>query len=98
MLLLTDENLNQKHIEMMNNSMLVQEAFVGRFIQDGVLHFPHGKDQLRKLITACWIVANNWLSFSEINGEIINSEKFTEGVELIWAILTPYLVINVDCR
>lgn len=90
-LLLSDEALKQKHLQMMNSRLADQEAFVGRFVQDGVLHFPHGSEQLRKLLTSCWIVAGNWLAFLEMNGETVTPAKFSEGVELIWAILLPYL-------
>lgn len=90
-LLLSDETLKQKHIQMMNSRFMDQEDFVSRFVQDGVLHIHQGSEQIRKLLTACWIVANNWLAFLEINGIAVTSEQFAEGVELIWAILLPYL-------
>lgn len=86
-----DEQLRQTHLRMMNSRMADQEAFVQRFVEAGVLTIPPDRDILRKLLTACWIVANNWLAFLEMNGTIVTAERFQEGVALIWSILTPYL-------
>ncbi|WP_173275129.1 TetR/AcrR family transcriptional regulator [Paenibacillus sp. NEAU-GSW1] len=89
-----DEQLKQKHIQMIDSRMAEQETFVQRFIEAGVLTIHPDKDNLRQLLTACWIVANNWLAFLEMNGSVITAEHFQEGVELIWSILTPYLAIK----
>ncbi|MNI35322.1 HTH-type transcriptional regulator MtrR [compost metagenome] len=86
-----DEQLKQKHVRMIDSRMVEQEAFVQRFIEAGVLTIHLDRDNLRKLLTACWIVANNWLAYLEMNGALITAEHFQEGVELIWSILTPYL-------
>ncbi len=90
-LLLVDERLKRKHVRMTESRMQDQERFAHRFVVDGVLRFPEGSADVRKLITACWIVANNWLAFLEMNGEAVDARSFGEGLELIWAILRPYL-------
>lgn len=90
-LLLADERLKRKHVGMTESRMQDQERFAHRFVVDGVLRFPEGSADVRKLITACWIVANNWLAFLEMNGEAVDARSFGEGLELIWAILRPYL-------
>lgn len=90
-LLLADERLKRKHVRMTESRMQDQERFAHRFVVDGVLRFPEGSADVRKLITACWIVANNWLAFLEMNGETVDARSFAEGLELIWAILRPYL-------
>jgi len=90
-LLFADERLKRKHVGMTESRMQDQERFAHRFVVDGVLRFPEGSPDVRKLITACWIVANNWLAFLEMNGEAVDARSFGEGLELIWAILKPYL-------
>ncbi|WP_391575053.1 TetR/AcrR family transcriptional regulator [Cohnella sp.] len=90
-LLQADERLKRKHIRMTESRMAEQDRFAHRFVVDGVLRFPEGFADVRKLITACWIVANNWLAFLEMNGEAVDARSFGEGLELIWTILGPYL-------
>ncbi|MEK3735338.1 MULTISPECIES: TetR/AcrR family transcriptional regulator [Paenibacillus] len=87
-----DEALRLLHTEMMNTRLVEQEAFIRRFITDGVLRIEADSEQLQKLLIACWIIANNWLSFLEMNGQPVDEVSFTDGVGLIWAILDPYLV------
>lgn len=87
-----DEALRLLHTEMMNTRLVEQEAFIRRFITDGVLRIEADSEQLQKLLIACWIIANNWLSFLEMNGQPVDEASFTNGVGLIWAILDPYLV------
>lgn len=86
-----DENLRQKHNAMMQTRLVEQQAFVQRFVADGVLQIEADAEQLEKLLISCWIIANNWLTFLEMNGRPVDEEAFKEGVGLIWAILTPYL-------
>lgn len=87
-----DEALRHQHTEMMNTRLVEQETFIRRFITDGVLRIEADSEQLQKLLIACWIIANNWLSFLEMNGQPVDEASFTNGVGLIWAILDPYLV------
>lgn len=87
-----DEALRRQHAAMMETRLVEQRAFVQRFIDDGVLYFQETDSlHLQKLIQSCWIIANNWLSFLEMNGQAVDKEGFKEGVNLIWAILSPYL-------
>lgn len=86
-----DEALKRRHAAMMETRLEEQQAFIGRFMDDGVLDLPPDPRQIRKLLVSSWIIANNWLSFLEMNGQSVDEESFTEGVHLIWAILAPYL-------
>ncbi|MBH5320909.1 TetR/AcrR family transcriptional regulator [Paenibacillus sp. GSMTC-2017] len=90
-LLQADLGLRQKHQEMMDSRMLEQEAFIKRFVQDGVFYFSQGLDNLPQLVTAGWIVATNWLAFLEMNGVSVDAAHFQEGVDLLLAIFKPYL-------
>lgn len=90
-LLQADEDLRQKHNAMMQTRLVEQQAFVQRFVTDGVLQIEADAEQLEKLLISCWIIANNWLTFLEMNGRPVDEEAFKEGVGFIWAILTPYL-------
>ncbi|WP_165921201.1 TetR/AcrR family transcriptional regulator [Paenibacillus albiflavus] len=93
-LLQADAELKQKHQQMMESRMLDQEAFIGRFVQSGVLQFNHGVDNHRQLFTAGWIVATNWLGFLEMNGVTVDSARLQEGLELILSIIKPYIAIH----
>ncbi|MFC6334402.1 TetR/AcrR family transcriptional regulator [Paenibacillus septentrionalis] len=86
-----DESLRQQHNAMMETRLVEQQAFIQRFIECGVLHIQADSEQLQKLLLSCWIIANNWLSFLEMNGQPIDEAGLQKGVSLIWAILTPYL-------
>lgn len=86
-----DETLRMQHTSMMKTRLVEQQAFIQRFIEDGVLQIQANQEQLQKLLISCWIIANNWLSFLEMNGQPVTEDGFKEGVSLIWVILAPYL-------
>ncbi|GIQ70819.1 TetR/AcrR family transcriptional regulator [Xylanibacillus composti] len=86
-----DEALRLQHTAMMETRLAEQQAFVQRFMEDGVLHMQADPQKIEKLLLSCWIIANNWLSFLEMNGQVVDEAGFKEGINLIWAILTPYL-------
>lgn len=90
-LLQADEELRQRHTSLMEGRMREQEAFAGAFVRDGALCLTIGQSQIRHLLTACWIVVNNWLSFLEMNGTEVTALQFGEGVELVWSMLAPFL-------
>ncbi|MDF2924502.1 MAG: transcriptional regulator, TetR family [Paenibacillaceae bacterium] len=94
-LLQSDERLQREHTRMMERRMEDQETFVSMFIRDGVLRKDLTPVNLRKLLTAAWIIANNWLGFLEMNGTDVSPERFQEGAELIWSVFAPYLAADV---
>ena len=85
-----DPALGERHRQMQVQRIGEQEKFFRRFAEDGVLK-PGDSEQLRAVITACWIIANNWLSFVETSGETVDSAQLGRGVDLILRVLEPYL-------
>lgn len=86
-----DEQLKARHIAMTRERFYDQAVFAERFVKDGVLVQLDDRDKLSQVITICWLIASNWLSFLEMNGEQISEMYFEKGVDLIWVVLSPYM-------
>ena len=86
-----DPALAARHQEMQRQRIGEQEQFFGRFVEDGVFRVPADPSHLRTVITACWVVANNWLSFVETSGEAVEQAQLGRGVHLILQLMEPHL-------
>ena len=90
-LLRRDPELAARHKEIQAQRVAEQEAYFGRFVTDGVLVTPADPTHLRTLITAGWVIANNWLTFVEASGERVEPGQLRRGTDLILRVLEPYL-------
>lgn len=86
-----DPELSARHQQMQAQRIGEQEQFFLRFVEDGVLNVPEDPSHFRAIITACWVIANNWLSFVETSGEAVEPAQLGRGVDLILRIMEPYL-------
>lgn len=86
-----DPLLAARHQQMQLQRIGEQEQFFGRFVEDGVFRVPEDSSLLRATITACWVVANNWLSFVETSGEVVEPSQLGRGVDLILRLMEPFL-------
>ncbi len=86
-----DPELAARHQQMQGQRIGEQELFFQRFVEDGVFKEPEDPSNFRAIITACWVVANNWLSFVETSGEAVGTAQSGRGVDLILRIMEPYL-------
>ena len=86
-----DPELSARHQQMQAQRIGEQEQFFGRFVEDGVFKVPEDPSRLRATITACWVVANNWLSFVETSGEAVEPSQLGRGVDLILRLMEPFL-------
>ena len=89
-----DPGLAERHQQMQLQRIGEQERFFGRFAEDGILNVPDDPSRFRAVITACWIVANNWLAFVETSGKPVEPTQLARGVDLILRVLEPYLTDN----
>ncbi len=86
-----DPLLAARHQEMQRQRLGEQERFFGRFVEDGVYQMTDDSSHFRAVLTACWVVANNWLSFVETSGETVEPAQLGRGVDLILRLLEPFL-------
>jgi hypothetical protein len=89
-LLRRDPLLAARYQEIQTQRLGEQERYFQRYIDDGVFVFDN-PDHFRNLITACWILSTNWLSFVEISGETIQAGHIQHGINMIFVIIRPYL-------
>jgi len=86
-----DQLLAQRYQENYRRRMQQQRAFAQHLIEAHVLR-PLGEGELMKVLTACWIIAENWLTFLEATGQPVNLEQFQAGSQVIAGILSPYML------
>ena len=86
-----DPKLAVRHQQMQEQRIGEQERFFLRFVEDGVFKEPEDPSNFRAIITGCWVIANNWLSFVETSGEVVETVQLERGVDLILQIMEPYL-------
>ena len=86
-----DPELSARHQQMQAQRIGEQEQFFVRFVEDGVFKVPEDPSHFRAIITACWVIANNWLSFVETSGEAVEPAQLERGVDLILRVMEPYL-------
>ena len=86
-----DPILAARHQQMQMQRIGEQEQFFLRFVEDSVFKVPEDPSHFRAIITACWVIANNWLSFVETSGEAVEPVQLERGVDLILRVMEPYL-------
>jgi AcrR family transcriptional regulator len=86
-----DQLLAQRYQENYRRRMQQQRAFAQHLIEAHVLR-PLGEGELMKVLTACWIVTENWLTFLEATGQPVTLEQLQAGSQIIANILAPYLI------
>jgi AcrR family transcriptional regulator len=90
-LLRSDHHLAQRYQENYQRRMRQQRTFAQHLIAAHVLR-PLGEAELTAVLTACWIITENWLTFLESSGQPITYEQFQAGSQVIASVLHPYLI------
>lgn len=90
-LLMQDDTLRERYGATLNRRMEEQEEALRRYAEAGVLQLPENRTELRDMLTACWVLANNWLSHLESTGRDIGNDQLQDGIRMIETILKPYL-------
>jgi AcrR family transcriptional regulator len=89
-LIRSDHLLAQRYQENYQRRMQQQRAFAQHLIDAHVLR-PLREGELTEVLTACWIITENWLTFLESSGQPITYEQFQAGSQVIARVLQPYL-------
>jgi AcrR family transcriptional regulator len=89
-LLRSDHLLAQRYQDNYQRRMQQQRTFAQHLIDARVLR-PLREAELTAVLTACWIVTENWLTFLESSGQPITYEQFQAGSQVIARVLHPYL-------
>jgi AcrR family transcriptional regulator len=90
-LLRSDHLLAQRYQDNYQRRMQQQRTFTQHLIDARVLR-PLREAELTEVLTACWIVTENWLTFLESSGQPITYEQFQAGSQVIARVLHPYLI------
>jgi AcrR family transcriptional regulator len=86
-----DPLLQQRHQEIQALRLDQQSAFLKQFIRDGVIRMPADPAKLKQILTATWILTTQWLAYLEMSGEQISDKHHQQGIDLIFAVIAPYL-------
>lgn len=90
-LLSMDDQLKTRHIQMTEQRFADQASFAQQIQAAGILSAMEEPEQLKRLLAACWMIANNWLGFVEMNGEEVTEQQMDEGIAVLMTVLRPYL-------
>ncbi|WP_028563500.1 TetR/AcrR family transcriptional regulator [Paenibacillus pinihumi] len=90
-LLEMDEELKYRHMSITKQRLIDQDQFATHIIRAGILTGPTDPKERERLLSACWLITNNWLAFVEMNGGEITTEQMDEGIAVLMTVLRPYL-------
>ena len=66
-------------------------ALLSHFGKAGVLDLPDDETAVHELADICWLLADFWLPYIELDGEQLSPATLQRGVELLRRALRPYL-------
>ncbi|MDQ0273907.1 TetR/AcrR family transcriptional regulator [Cytobacillus purgationiresistens] len=84
-----DPELQRIHQQIQKQRFIEQRRVFQQFVEAG--HLRLAESDMDSLLTSCWIISNNWLSFLEISGLEIDDSSISKGIGLILSILRPYI-------
>lgn len=67
------------------------ETLIDRLRDAGVVRADLAPDAAADLAQTCWLLADFWLPFAELDGEPVGSGHLRRGVALVMRVLEPYL-------
>lgn len=86
------ESLRETYSMVYSRRMTEQALFFEPFFEDDILRKPADPEEMREILTACWIIVSNWLTFLELSGQAVDRPRIREGIRLIQRIMQPYFV------
>jgi AcrR family transcriptional regulator len=90
-LLAVDERLRQRFSKDRRDRTLVISNFFQALIDNDVLLGPNDANTLKNLVTASWIVSDNWINYVSVESTAVYPDCVNEGYELIIDLFRPYL-------
>ena len=86
-----DPALKQRYQEIRRERLATFEALFGHFVSAGVASSPVSPGFVAGLAKLCWLISDYWLTFLEIDGELVMPDMIEQGVALLMQVLHPYL-------
>jgi AcrR family transcriptional regulator len=90
-LLAVDEGLRQHFSRDRRNRTLVITKFFQALIGNDVLTGPRDAKTLKNLVTASWIVSDNWINYVAVESTALYPDCVSAGYELVIDLFRPYL-------
>jgi AcrR family transcriptional regulator len=73
------------------------EGFTGllkAFAAAGVVALPESPQERKALTELCWLVSEQWPINLELQGKPFDAAGIQEGIDLMWHIFRPYLILE----
>ncbi len=90
-LLAVDERLRQRFSKDRRGRTVVISNFFQALIDNGVLLGPNDPKTLKNLVTASWIVSDNWINYVSVESTALYPDCVNAGYELVIDLFRPYL-------
>lgn len=91
-LLRRDPLLQRRYQEVRQRGFTGFQELFDAFVAAGVLAQPDDPATVQHLATLCWLISEFWLPTLEISGQDVDAARIQDGVDLMMAVLRPYLV------
>ena len=94
LLLRRDPQLKERYFAIREARLNQQMALAQELARAGAVVLPPDEDELRRVFTISWLVADTWLAFQELEPDWSEDDLDTHietGVELISTLYLPYL-------
>ena len=89
-LLRRDPDLARRYRDIRRSGLANIEALLAHFIAAGILRVPDAPGSLPDLARICWMLADYWLPFEELELEPVGPPDLDRGVALILRVLRPH--------
>jgi AcrR family transcriptional regulator len=64
------------------------------FAAAGVISLPASPQERKALTELCWIISEQWPTNIELQGRPLDATAIQEGIDLMWHIFRPYLILE----
>lgn len=93
-LLRQDSLLLRRYREYRERRISGIERFFQALKDQGIMNFGPDPGPVRSLVTATWIISDNWPNFVEFQGGELDAEAICQGYDMILHILEPYITVD----
>jgi AcrR family transcriptional regulator len=90
-LLAMDEDLQQRFSKDRQERSRIILRFFEALIENDVLRGPKDAKTLQNLVTASWIVSDNWINYVSVDNTASYPDCVQEGYQLVLDLFRPYL-------
>jgi len=90
-LLAQDADLRKQYQKNYKNRLAQQTKYYETLASLGYVKAPEGGNDTTSIMTAAWIVSDQWLTHLTISGRSITRESVRECLPVLFALVRPYL-------